>query len=132
MTFNRPSFVSTVSLRWVVALAISVGCALGAEAGQRAKLSRDLAERIAAGRADTVRAIVNGTESQVAAIAARHDARVAKRLRGAAVLEVAGSALEAIACDAGVAHLSGDVPVQRLMAVTTEAIVADQVWRGAL
>ena len=37
-----------------------------------------------------------------------------------------------MAQDPAVAHLSGDVPVRRLMAVTTEAIGADQVWRGAL
>ena len=62
----------------------------------------------------------------------RHGARVAKRLRGAAVLEVPGAALDAMAQDPSVSHLSGDVPVRRLMAVTTEAIGADQVWRGAL
>ena len=116
----------------MIALAVSVVCAASAEAGHRARLSRDLAERIAAGRADTVRLIVNGSDADVTAIASRHGARVAKRLRGAAVLEVPGHALDAMAQDPSVAHLSGDVPVRRLMAVTTEAIGADQVWSGAL
>jgi serine protease AprX len=131
MTLNRPSFVPT-AVQCAVALAVSLVCAVGAEAGHRAKLSRDLADRVAAGRSETVRLIVSGTEAEVNALAERHGARVAKRLRGAAVLEVSGNALDAMAQDPAVAHLSGDVPVRRLMAVTTEAIGANQVWRGAL
>ena len=50
---------------------------------------------------------------EVDAIARRHGARIAKRLRGAAVLEVSGAALDALAQDPAVAHLSGDVPVRR-------------------
>ena len=131
MTLNRPSFVST-AVRCAIALAVSALCAVSAEAGHRARLSRDLADRIAASRTDTVRVIVSGTDAEVSEIAGRHGARVAKRLRGAAVLEVPGAALDALSQDPSVSHLSGDVPVRRLMAVTTAAIGADQVWRGAL
>ena len=131
MTWNRPSFVST-AVRCAIALAVSALWAVSAEAGHRARLSRDLADRIAASRTDTVRVIVSGTDAEVSEIAGRHGARVAKRLRGAAVLEVPGAALDALSQDPSVSHLSGDVPVRRLMAVTTEAIGADQVWRGAL
>ena len=74
-------------------------CAVSAEAGQRARLSRDLADRIAASRTDTVRVIVSGNDAEVSEIAGRHGARVAKRLRGAAVLEVPGSALDAMSQD---------------------------------
>ena len=132
MTLNRPLSLSTASVRCAIALAVSVVCAVSADAGHRARLSRDLAERIAARRGDTVRLIVHGSDADVTAIAGRHGARITKRLRGAAVMEVPGDALETMAQDSSVAHLSGDVPVRRLMAVTTEAIGADQVWRGAL
>ena len=130
MTLHRPSFVST-AVRCAIALAVSA-LGVSAEAGHRARLSRDLADRIAASRTDPVRVIVSGNDAEVSEIARRHGARVAKRLRGAAVLEVPGAALDAMTQDPAVSHLSGDVPVRRLMAVTTEAIGADQVWRGAL
>ncbi len=40
------------------------------------------------------------------------------------------AALQALADDDAVAHLSGDVPVRGTMAVTGESIGADQVWAG--
>ena len=67
MTLNRPSCFST-SARCVLTLAVSVACAASAEA----KLARDLAERIAAGRAETVRSIIAGSDAAVIGIASRH------------------------------------------------------------
>src|SRR4029453_18839884 len=98
-----------------------------AEAGpHRARLSRDLAEGLKNGQPATV--IVAGTDSELEAIAARHGARVKKLLRGAAVLELSADQMETLSPDPAISHLSGDVPVRRTMAVTTEAIGADQVW----
>ena len=104
---------------------------LDAEAAGRAKLSRDLVERLGSGRNRAVRVIVSGDDARITRLAARHGARIAKRLDGAAVLEVAEQTLEALSEDSEVEHLSGDVPVRRLMAVTTAAIGADQAWDGA-
>ena len=46
------------------------------------------------------------------------------------MLEMAERTLDALSQDPEVAHLSGDVPVRRLMSVTTAAIGADQAWSG--
>ena len=118
--------------RSVALIALVALAGLDAEAAGRAKLSRDLVERLGSGRDRAVRVIVSGDDARIARLAARHGARIAKRLDGAAVLEVAERTLDALSEDAEVAHLSGDVPVRRLMAVTTAAIGADQAWDGAL
>ena len=65
------------------------------------------------------------------ALATRYGARVKKRLRNAAVLEVSGGQLRDLSEDAEVASVSGDVPVRTMSTVTAEAIGADQVWAGA-
>ena len=97
------------------------------EAGpRRARLSKDLAERVKNREAATV--IVAGNESELEAIASRHGARIKKMLRGAAVLEVSADQMETLSTDPAVDHLSGDVPVRRTMAVTAQSIGADQVW----
>jgi subtilisin family serine protease len=104
------------------------------EAGpRRARLSRDLAERLATGAAGSSRIIVSGSDTDLERLAARHGARVTKVLRGAAVFEVTAVQLDALSQDVEVAHLSGDVPVRRTMAVASPAIGADQVWaQGAI
>ena len=71
---------------------------------------------------------MTGTDEQVRTLAARYGATVKKSLRGGAVLEVTAGQLDALSQDPDVDHLSGDVPVQRGWAVTTEATGADQVW----
>ncbi len=127
-TSIRPSRLFQ-SFAVIVLLALA---GLDAEAAGRGKLSRDLVERLGSGRDRAVRVIVSGDDARIDRLAARHGARVAKRLDGAAVLEVAERTLDALSEDSEVAHLSGDVPVRRLMAVTTAAIGADQAWDGAL
>ena len=117
----------TAMLTAILALTISQPV----EAGQRrARLSRDLSERLAAGDASTTRVIVCGSDSKIDTLATRYGAQLKKRLRGCAVLEVTGGQLDALSQDADVDQLSGDAPVFR-MSVTTEATGADQVWAGS-
>ena len=73
--------------------------------------------------------IVAAADAALDQLALRYGARLKRRIRGGAVFEVTGGQLEAISQDADVAHVAGDVPVQR-MGVTTEATGADQVWKG--
>src|SRR5262245_49942922 len=131
MTDTR-SIRSSRLFRSLASIALLAVASLDAEAAGRAKLSRDLIGRLGSGSDRAVRVIVSGDEARIARLAARYGARIAKQLGGAAVLEVAERTLEALSDDSEVAHLSGDVPVRRLMAVTTAAIGADQAWEGAL
>ncbi len=115
----------------IASLSLLLVSAISTEAGQRrARLSRDLSERLAV-RADApVDVIVTAGETEVDTLATRYGARVKKRLRNGAVLEVTGGQLADLSEDADVAAVAGDVPV-RTMSVTTTAIGADQVWSGA-
>ncbi|MCA1558754.1 MAG: S8 family peptidase [Acidobacteria bacterium] len=122
---QRPRF--SVILAFLGALALSVPAQAGPH---RARLSGDLAERLAQGRDEPTSVIVSGSRHEIEALAARHGARLKKLLRDGAVLEVTGGQLDALSQDADVDHLSGDVPVHRMMSVTTAAVGADQVWIG--
>ena len=103
---RRISFIAALSCVLVV-LTVSV------EAGQqRAKLSKDLSDRLAAGVEAPTDVIVAGSDEQIEALATRYGARIKKRLRNAAVLEVSGGQLRDLSEDAEVANLSGDVPVR--------------------
>ncbi len=89
------------------------------EAGQqRARLSKDLSDRLAARVEAPTDVIVAGSDGQIDALATRYGARVKKRLRNAAVLEVSGGQLRDLSEDAEVASLSGDVPVRAMATVT--------------
>ncbi len=102
------------------------------DAGQRrARLSRDLSDRLAARVDASTDIIVTGTDEQVQTLATRYGARVKKRLSNAAVLEVTGGQLRDLAEDVDVSSVSGDIPVRTMSTVTAEAIGADQVWQGA-
>jgi hypothetical protein len=86
-----------------------------ADAGpRRARLSRDLSERIANADASVTSVIVDGDSAKVETLAKRYGARVLKTLRNGAVLQVTGGQLDALSQDADVDHLSGDVPVVRM------------------
>ena len=135
MTKTLSALSTSRLLPSLVAVALLATCSLELEAAGprgagRARLSRDLADRLGSGRSRAVRVIVSGDDARIERLAARHGARIAKRLEGAAVLEIAERTLDAMSDDEETAHLSGDVPVQRLMSVTTEAIGADQAWQG--
>ena len=101
------------------------------EAGQhRARLSRDLSERLAGRGGAATDIIVSGTDDEVQTIATRYGARVKKRLQGRVVLEVTAGQLQDLSQDSDVAAVSGDVPVRAMASVSAEAIGADQVWEG--
>ena len=112
----------------VALLALSFGAT--AFAGPRAKLSKDVAEAVAAGAGRNV--ILQGSRAEVEAAAARHGVTVKKWLKTGAVLEASGAQLQGLASDAGVGHLSGDTFVRSMMAVADQAIGADQAWAGSL
>ena len=114
----------------LAAVILAFVTAIPAEAdSHRARLSRDLADRVAAGTDAPASVIVSGTDAEIRALAARYGARIKKAVRGGAVLDVTGGQLVAISQDPDVPHLAGDVPVYR-MSVTEEATGADQVWSG--
>ena len=115
---------------------LSVACflalAAAAHAGpDRSRLSRDLAESIDRGQG-TFRVIVQGSADTVNAVAQRHGARVAKALKTGAVIEVTREALEAMSADPDAGHLAGDTVVRSMMAVSAQAMGADQAWAAAL
>ena len=117
--------VAGCAWRWTtLAVAFSlVGLVAGpaSAAPHKARLSRDLADRVAAGREEPTSVIVSGTPDLVQGLVARYGARLKKSLRGGAVLEVTGGQLTALSQDPDLDHASGDVRVQRTMAVTTES-----------
>ena len=113
-----------VALSFVAASAEAAG-------SHRATLSKDLAERLAAGDQSAARVIVTGTPQQIQILAQRYGAQIKKQLRNGAVLEVSGGQLDALSQDDDVSHISSDAPVRRMMAVTGTAIGADQLWASA-
>src|SRR5687767_3604613 len=112
---------------FVLAVAIAAPAVAG---GQRAKLSLDLEERLKAPTGRAARVILSATPTDAETIASRHGLTIRKRLSTGVVLDVPEDRLAALAADGQVGHLSGDVPVARMMAVTTRATGADQVWAG--
>ena len=96
----------------------------------RARLSKDLEARLATGSTGATSVIISGTETTIQSLAQRYGATIKKLLRGGAVFEVTGDQLDALSSDPSVAHLSGDVRVQRMIATATEATGAPQVWQG--
>ena len=124
---TRPAMhrrVCVILLRGVIAVA--------AEAGpRRARLSRDLVDRLAQADAAATDVIVSGTERAGAGRWRRATARRVKK-RAARRRGARGHRRAARRAQPGRRrrHLSGDAPVHADVAVTTEAIGADQVWAG--
>ncbi len=125
--------VRNVVPRLAIVASLMVAFALSAapiEARQhRARLSKDLADRLTARVASPVDVIVTASEDQAQELTARHGAQIKKRMRGAVVLEVTGEQLESLSADTTVVSISGDIAV-RSMGMTAESIGADQVWQG--
>jgi len=114
----------------IAAAALLGAMAAPARAEHRARLSADLADHLAAG-SQTIDVIVHGDAGHVDTIATRYNLVVFRRLRSGAVLRVNAGQLDALQKDPDLDHLSGDVPIRSTLAVTTQAIGADQVWDGA-
>src|SRR5215204_5303489 len=96
----------------------------------RARLARDLAERLAQRIEAATEVIVDVPDAQIDLLTARYGVRLKKRLHGSGVFEATGGQIEALSQDPDVAHISGNNPVFRMMAVTAVATGADQVWSG--
>ena len=101
-----------------------------AQAGHRARLSRDVAERIKQRIESATEVIVSASDSGIDQLIARYGVGLKKRIHGGAVLEATGGQIDAMSQDADVDHIAGDSTVFRMMAITTEATGADQVWDG--
>jgi serine protease AprX len=122
----------TQKLAFITSLCVFAALSAAEANPSRARMSRDLVDRLAAGRMEPASVIISGHHARIDAIARRHGGRVTKQLAHGAVVEVPGARLLGLSEDAEVTHLSGDVPVHSLMSVTAEAVGADQVWSGAL
>jgi serine protease AprX len=101
-----------------------------ATAQRRAPLSLDLQIHQKTRPRQATRVIVHGDPASVRAAASRHGARVVRMLAHEAVVEATGAQIEALASDAAIEHLSGDVPVRSMMAVSNKSTAADQVRAG--
>ena len=114
----------------VVAAVVAARRAGSAQPGHRARLSRDLAERIEQRVEASTDVIVSASDGGIDRLVARYGARLKKRIHGGAVLEATGGQIDAMSQDPDVDHMAGDATVYRMMAVTTQATGADQVWAG--
>src|SRR5262249_45422194 len=59
-----------------------------------------------------------------------HHVQIVRRLAGGAVLAANGADLDSLAAEAGIDHLSGDMPVRPSMSISSFATASDQVWSG--
>lgn len=99
-------------------------------AQHQARLSEDLADHLKAG-SQSIDVIVHGDSASIAALARRYNITIKKSLKEGAVLNVNAGQLDALRRDETQDHISGDMKIRSSADVTTEAIGADQVWRGS-
>ena len=103
-----------------------------AQAGpRRARMSRDLSERLAKADAGVTSVIVGGSDEKIQTLAMRYGAKVLKTLRGGAVLRGrrAGSSTRSARTPTSITCPATSRCV-RMRRETTQAIGADQVWAG--
>src|SRR3954465_2933322 len=116
-----------------LALACLIATAIAAQAAPgEGRLSRDLREALEASQASAFRVIVQGNAATVGDLTQRYGGRGAKQLKTGAVIEVTRQALQAMGADASIGHLAGDTLVRSQMAVSAQAMGADQAWAGLL
>src|SRR5436190_11408453 len=84
----------------LLALVIGLADASTVSAQHRARLSRDLAERLRDGDGLITRVIITGSRARVEAVAARHGLRIRKWLQNGAALEVPAGFLARVIEDA--------------------------------
>jgi len=121
--------------RTVLSAAAIVGLSVlglrGAQPEHHAHLSDDLLRHVARQAKDRARVVVHGDAATIDALAARHHVQVVRRLEHGAVLSANAAEIAQLAADAGVDHLSGDVPVRTWMSVSNVSTAADQTRAGA-
>src|SRR5438105_4705734 len=102
----------------------------GAQPEHHAHLSVDLQRHVARQAKDRARLVVHGDAATIDALAARHHVQVLRRLEHGAVLAADAAEIASLAADAGVDHLSSDVPVRTWMSVSNLSTAADQTRAG--
>jgi hypothetical protein len=123
MTYSLSSLLPRRRSVTALAALLIWGAATTAFAGpHRARLSKDLADHLASASSASVDVIVDGTADEIQSLAVRYGAKVKKPLKNGAVLEVTGAQLDAMSQDPEVSHISGDVKVHRMMAVTAHLL----------
>lgn len=133
---KNAAFVLTSWRRWVAVSAVVAlaGVSLpGAMPDPGPHLSTDLLEILSAGghSSEPVRVIVHGPQDEIDALLVRHGLDLVRWLPGGAVVVADGQELAALASDQTVDGLSGDALVVPAMAVSNQAVGADQTWRGS-
>ena len=111
-------------------LAASALTLRGAPPPHRAQLSVDLLRHVEQHSTLRQRVIVQGDETTIDALAARHRLQVLKRLAHAAVIAANSDELDRLANDIAVNALSGDVPVKTWMSISNLSTAADQTRAG--
>ena len=96
-----------------------------------APLSADLESLLQTRSEQRARVIVHGDLEAVQSLAARHAIRIVRVLEHEIVVEAAGPAIEALAADARIEHLSGDLLVRSAMTVSNKSTAADRTRAGA-
>src|SRR5216110_431295 len=102
----------------------------GAPAPHRALLSLDLQRHVERRSTARARVIVRGDADTIDAIATRHHLQVLRRLAHSAVLAANSYEMSALAADAAVENLSGDLPVKNWMSISNQSTAADQTRAG--
>src|SRR5262245_54451766 len=100
-TFLRRTRLAFAALLTIGAIA-AVPAPADAQAKHRARLSRDLEQRLGSGDTAVTSVILTGSQQRIDRIAARNGLRVHKRLQTGAVVDVPAGALAALAADAEV------------------------------
>jgi hypothetical protein len=118
----------------MAAIAIAIlGAALPSDSSaqtRRARLSKDLSQRLDAGDIRATSVILTGSQQRIDRIAQRNGLRVTKRLSTGAVVTVPAGALAGLAADRDVDLIASNAVVEAHDDVTNATIGADLVQAG--
>jgi hypothetical protein len=90
------------------AVAVLIGSAASLQAQpHRARLSQDIADRIAQRNEAATEIIVAAPQETIGPLAVRYGAAIKKRIRDGAVLEATGGQIDALSQDPDVRHIAG-------------------------
>src|SRR5688572_19842767 len=129
LRYTPLSSLRATTLAMLLPSVVAMPAVAGAQS-HRARLSRDLADRIKHRVEASTEVIVSGSDARIDTLTARYGVLLKKRIHGGAVLEATGGQIDALSQDPDVDHMSGNAKVFRMMAVTTQSTGADQVWNG--